>query len=356
MTSNNFLKADYGVGNPEDLVYEARGRGETISTDGLAMLDRAVASGKPWFVQLHYLDPHSPYYKPGERRPQDGTFDSYAQNPRKIPKADWNSWSEAERDKLKAATRERYRGEVELTDQVLSRLWSTLEQRKLLDDTLVVVWTDHGEQLWERGRISHGYDLNSEESDAIAAFWARGLRPVAFQGPTVQEDIVPTMLAILGFESDIAKEKMTGLVVGRGTPDRATFTDDFSGQNTKMSVDRGHERLVYNWEGRLQLFDLAKDPSEKNDELAGLARTDPADPAFPADARVMWALLEPRVAALDRIYVGITPVLPGKDPTPEQLAAPRDQRQRGADEMAQGGAAGGGRGKAGGSGRGRREF
>jgi arylsulfatase A-like enzyme len=353
VTSNNFLKQEYGVGNPEDLVHEARGRGDTISTDGYAMLDRAVASGKPWFVHLHHLDPHSPYYKQGERRPQDGTFDSYAQNPRKIPRSVWNGWSEAEREKLRAATRERYRGEVEFLDAVLARQWATLEQKGLLENTLVVVWTDHGEQLWERGHISHGYDLNAEESDAIAGFWARSLRPKAFQGLTVHEDIVPTMLTILGFEDEIAKEKMTGLVVGKGPPDRATFTDDFTGQNTKMGVDQGNLRLIYNWEGRLQLFDLLKDPGEKNDKLASMARTDPADPAFPADARAMWALLSPRVAPLDALYAGITPVPPGKDPTPEQLAAPRDQRQRGPDEMAQGGTA---RGKAGGSGARRRTY
>ena len=355
VTSNNFLKADYGVGNPEDLVYEARGRGETISTDALAMIDRAVASGRPWFVQVHYLDPHSPYYEQGERRPQDGTFESYAMNPRKIPRSVWNGWSETEREKLMAATRERYRGEVEFTDEVLARLWDSLEKKRVLDDTLVVVWTDHGEQLWERGHISHGYDLNAEESDAIGGFWARSLRPKAFTGATVHEDIVPTMLSILGFDDEIAKEKMTGLVAGTGPAHRATFTEDFSGQNTKMSVDRGNERLIYNWEGRLSWFDLAADAGEKNDKLAGLARTDPENPSFPAEARALWSLLEPRVKALDEIYVGITPVLPGKDPTAEQLAAPRDQRQRGADEMAQGGS-GNGRGKAGGSGSRRRTY
>lgn len=356
VTSNNFLNVEFGIGNPKDLVFEPHGRGQTISTDGLAMLDRAVASGKPWFVQIHYLDPHSPYYKAGERRPADGTFDAYAMNPRKIPKNVWNGWSNAERQKLEAATRERYREEVEFTDQVLSRLWDELEKKRVLDDTLVVLWSDHGEQLWERGHQSHGYDLNSEESDALAAFWARDLKPHAFAGGTAHPDILPTMLSILGFDSEIERENMTGLVVGTGPADRATFTDDFSGQNSKMSVDRGNERLIYNWEGRLQFFDLAKDPGENHDELAGMARTDPADPAFPARALALWNLLWPRVGALDALYAGITPVFPGKDPTAEQRAAPRDLRQRGPDEMAQGGSGGGGRGKASGSGGRRRNF
>jgi arylsulfatase A-like enzyme len=268
----------------------------------------------------------------------------------------WNGWSQAEREKLMAATRERYRGEVELTDRVLSQLWETLERKGLLEDTLVVVWNDHGEQFWERGNVSHGFNVNSEESDGIAAFWARSLRPKAFSGATSHEDITPTILSLLGFDDEIGKEKMNGLVVGTGPADRATFTEDFSGQNTKMSVDRGGQRLIYNWEGKLQWFDLVADPGEKNDKLGHLARTDPTDPDFPAEARALWALMEPRVGPLDEIYPGITPVLPGKDPTPEQRAAPRDLRQRGPDEMAQGGATGASRGKAGGSGTRRRGF
>jgi arylsulfatase A-like enzyme len=353
VTSNNFLDADYGIGSPDDLVFEHRGRGETITSRGLEVLDRAVASKKPWFVHLHYLDPHSPYYKPGERRPEEGTFDYYAQNPRFLRSA-WDTWSEEEKQKLQAATRERYKGEVELTDPVLARLWSSLEQEGLLESTLVVLWSDHGEQFWERGRVSHGYDLNSEEADALGAFWAEGLRPLAFQGLTVHEDIPPTILAILGLDSEIEKQDMTGLVVGTGRADRATFAEDFSGQNSKMSVDKGNQRLIYNWEGRLSHYDLATDPGETRDLLAGMPRTDPDAPNFPADAKALWKLLAARVAPLDTLYAGITPVLPGKDPTPEQRAAPRDQRQRGADEMAEGPS--GSRGKAGGSGTRRRTY
>src|SRR5204862_6885019 len=106
--------------------------------------------------------------------------------------------------------------------------------------------------------------------------------------PTSHDDIVPTILSILGFEGDIAREKMTGLVAGTGSPDRAIFTDDFSGQNTKMSVDKDNRRLIYNWEGRLQLFDLATDPDETHDRLAAMARTIPDDPAFPEDGRALW--------------------------------------------------------------------
>jgi hypothetical protein len=75
-----------------------------------------------------------------------------------------------------------------------------------------------------------------------------------------------------------------------------------------------------------------------------------------ANALALWNLLWPRVGALDELYTGITPVFPGKDPTAAQRAAPRDLRQRGPDEMAQGGGGGGGRGKAGGSGARRRSY
>jgi arylsulfatase A-like enzyme len=353
-TPNLFLDAQYGVGNPKDLVFEKGASGETVSTEGLAMLDRAVSSGKPWFVQLHFLDPHAPYETHPVRHYGAGTDDAYARNPRRIPNNVWVGWSDAQKQMIEDKARALYRGDVEYTDQVLDGLWKTLQQRGLLDDTLVVVWSDHGEQFWERGSPSHGNNVNAEESDAIAGFWAKSLARRPITVPTSHDDIVPTILSVLGFDGDIAKEKMTGLVAGTGSPDRAIFTEDFSGQNTKMSVDKDNRRLIYNWEGRLQLFDLATDPGETHDKLAAMARTNPDDPAFPEDGRALWKLLEPRVTKLDALYQGISPVLPGRDPTAEQLSAPRNVRERGPDEMAQGGGASGGRGKAGGKGTKRR--
>jgi hypothetical protein len=65
--------------------------------------------------------------------------------------------------------------------------------------------------------------------------------------------------------------------------DRA-FTEDFSGQNTKMSVDRLDRRMIYNWEGRLSCFDLAADP--ESDKLARLADR-PRERRVPEEARAL---------------------------------------------------------------------
>ena len=89
---------------------------------------------KPFFLALWTDDTHSPYTPPAVK--------SFG-----VPDGDLN----------------RYLGAVEETDANVAELERELAARGLLDDTLVVVTGDHGEQFGQHGKAGHGFSLYEEE-------------------------------------------------------------------------------------------------------------------------------------------------------------------------------------------------
>ena len=154
----------------------------------------------------------------------------------------------------------------------------------LLDDTLVVLWNDHGEQFWEHGFQSHAYTLYREENDGFAIFWAKNIVPGAWTGPTSSIDIAPTLMRLLTGE---VPPPMTGYPLGEAPDDRARFAFAVARLGPVQSVRHGSMKMTFSWLGEApRVFDLAADPGETVDVY------DPADPRTLA----LWEQLLPRLA------------------------------------------------------------
>jgi len=259
---------------------------DEIAALGLSALDGLQASLSPWLLHLHFMDPHLPYAPPErylEALPaldypleRQADFDAL--------EADWPTMDAAAREAALAHAYGRYDAELRYLDDTLADLWATLGARGALDDTLVVFWSDHGEQILDHGEVAHGNGLYTEENAAAAAFFGPGLTPRAWAGPTAHEDLLPTLLA--GIAPGL-RPPVDGVVVGGDANRQARFAATL-GENesrTRQSVDRDGLRLIYGWEGRLELFDLAEDPTEQRDLYA---------PGHP-DLAPLWDLLEPQV-------------------------------------------------------------
>ncbi|HZE88119.1 MAG TPA: sulfatase-like hydrolase/transferase, partial [Verrucomicrobiae bacterium] len=122
----------------------------------------AALGDRPWFLWVHYLDPHWPYWPPEPWRSRADTepgtpftlYDDVGSN--RIPIADLMY-----RNALPAATVSRavslYAGEVSYTDYQVGRLLDALAAAGKRERTLVVITADHGEALGEHGYFfSHG--------------------------------------------------------------------------------------------------------------------------------------------------------------------------------------------------------
>ena len=181
----------------------------------------------------------------------------------------------------------RYDGECRWLDDQLAVIWQRLESGGLLDDTLGVLYTDHGEAFWEHGVQSHAHFLQAEENDAILWFWSRTMEARAWSGPTTAIDLVPTVLDALGLPVP-DDGTLPGSVVGLAAPDRARFSSTACREGGLAAVTVEGDKLQFRFDGTLQLYDRDLDRQELVD------RYDPEDPRVSE----LWELLRPRVELL----------------------------------------------------------
>lgn len=283
-----------------------------LSDDAAALVDTTLAgiddgtaaAGDPWMLHVHFLDPHAPYAPPDaylaglegrESLPWDFTSD-----------AGLRDFAEAEpgldadeRTEALIQLGIRYDAELTYVDTEIARLWDGLEQRGLLDDTLVLFWTDHGEQIFEHGSLGHAGSLYAEETDGVAFWWAANLEPRAWSGNTNQEDLVPTTLDALGLA---IPESVTGTIVGHATPDRPRFLTLWPARLPPFQAVRlGKDELIYGWGGVKRLYHTGRDPGQETNVYDSDS----------AAAERLWELLLPEVERLDGMIDADSPVNPG---------------------------------------------
>ena len=305
VSSNTFLSKSLGlVSMDTHQVADGSMNAADVVDEGLAMFDEHMRDGEaPWFLQLHFIDPHDPYDPPDGFRAGLAELDPIGwdladRDDLQELAASWDRLSARDRQLVQDHARVLYHGEIAYMDSEIEGLFRKLEVRGALDDTLVVLWSDHGEQFWEHGGVLHGDYLYLEENAAFAGFWAKeGLERLAWDRATTHRDIMPTLLDALGIE----QPGMTGQVVGTEARDRARFALRYNSDTSMQAVEHDGYRMIYRWgRGDLELYDLVGDPGEQHDLVD----------AEPALAQELWALLEPQVRALDAMFPGESPTEP----------------------------------------------
>lgn len=261
----------------------------TSDAEAELLVDQALDTTltAPWMLHTHFFDPHTPYTSAEEwltdlEGHPDLPYDLVSQKGQYEVNTEYSSLSAEEQEELRTQLEIRYYAQVRYLDSELERFWDTLEARGDLDDTLVVVWTDHGEQLLEHGLVGHASVMWPETNDGLLFWWARNLVPDRIDAPTMLADLLPTTMAGLG----LPVPEVSGIDVGEAEANRALFGTVYPNLGTpEQQVTRDGLRLRYRWNGEAYLFDHEVDPGE-------------TDNRFRADSRhvvALWDLLRPEV-------------------------------------------------------------
>jgi arylsulfatase A-like enzyme len=138
---------------------------ESINRAFLDWLSRRPEQTRPFFVFLNYLDAHAPYELP------EGAKHRFGHRPRSREeiRVIYDGWDLIDKLKLphyyQTMARDAYDSCLTYVDEQLGVLFGELQRRAVLDNTLVVITSDHGEGLGEHNLFDHGESLYSTELD-----------------------------------------------------------------------------------------------------------------------------------------------------------------------------------------------
>jgi len=162
-----------------------------------------------------------------------------------------------------------YAGLVSYVDTKLGELLETLTACGLRENTAVVLTSDHGDMLGERGMVQKR--VFYEPSARIPLIVSSpGMAAEVVSSPVSICDVLPTVLDIAGTHADAPLDGVS--LLGDLDPDRTVFSENHAeGVHTTCVMAR-HGNLKYIGVGAEdeQLFDIANDPAERTD-LAGRA-------------------------------------------------------------------------------------
>ena len=252
-----------------------RNAGETVEAVG-AWLDATGESEpmeEPLFLFVHLFDVHSdwgrlPYEAPGAERarfesprPEDGAFDPGDESA-SVHMLRLNdrgaALTDAELDWMVSL----YDAGIAYTDAQVERLFTLLRDRGILEDSIVIVTADHGEEFQEHGRLLH--EQVYEELIRVPLLLRVPGRGAGRIGAIVRHvDLLPTVLELVGLPTpeNVAGRSLVPLLEGREEPARVVVARNQQG--TQVAVSDGRFKLVAEpAAGRARLFDLERDPGE----------------------------------------------------------------------------------------------
>jgi len=278
-------------------------------TDGALEL-LATRDERPWFLWLHYMDPHGAYAAPAEHRlfaSPDARLLPLESDlpPSKLHRyrvADYNVPETARRPGGRtdvAAVIDEYDAEIHYVDAEVGRLLEHLRAERLLDRTLVIVTSDHGESLGEhRYWFEHGayaYEATCRVPLIVRPPASLATRLQAAAGVRNADvslaDIAPTVLDLLDLPNPhpgpgaYRGHSRVGSFTGSAPSTEPVFSEkveraELDGAVQAKAVRMGDWKLIRRYAHRPahtqagarellalsdELFDLATDPHEEHD-------------------------------------------------------------------------------------------
>jgi arylsulfatase len=231
---------------------------------------------EPFFLYLHYMDPHDPYKTPrGYRNVYAGEFEGPIfirdGNPNPIADMVYGDGSDvvvSRRDIDHLL--DLYDDEIRYFDGEFASLLRSLEERGVLDHTVIVLASDHGEEFMEHGdHIKHCRVLFDTSTRVPLIVRIPGINGRRISTAVQNLDLVPTLLDYLNIDfpgEGFSGASLRDLIQAQQPTRRVAFSD----QGIWRSVDDGRFKLLLDAANlEAQLFDLRTDPLELNNLYQG---------------------------------------------------------------------------------------
>lgn len=232
---------------------------------------------RPFFLWIHYVNPHTPYDPPEElleRFRGDGVV---ARGPRLETVVGFHGGVNRHlavpgEDHLGDYV-DRYDGEIAFVDEHIGRILNALSESAHADTTLVALTSDHGESLGEHDYyFDHGHDLFNPSLQVPLIVSFPGILPagerVAQMVSTL--DLLPTLLDLTQLSVPRGIQGKSVLPLVRRTKTELHERVYFQNDQHQLAMSDGRYKLISyppaeDQPGHYELYDLLRDPGEVED-------------------------------------------------------------------------------------------
>ncbi len=251
-----------------------------------AIVESAREQGRPLLLVASFTHPHDPYEVPArywdlyEGTSIDPPAFPDPPEPLDAPTRRLRAMVAADRIAVSPEqvlrARRGYYGAVSLLDDYVGLLLSTLEEQGLLADTVVVVTSDHGDMLGERGLWYKMAPFEGSIRVPLIVFCPSRFPPRRVGEPVSLLDLLPTLVDLAGGfgpegpAAPLDGESLVGALTGGRAPRRDIPVEYLAEgvRSPQVTLIRGSLKLVRELGGPDLLYDLASDPGERHN-LAG---------------------------------------------------------------------------------------
>ena len=242
---------------------------ERVTGPGLEWIGRHAEDG--FFAYLHYIEPHEPYQPPdpfvdrlssGRPQPHLGRQKVLRQLGQRTPP-----------QRVIRTVSDLYDANLAYVDSHVGALVDSLEANQLLEKTIIVLISDHGEAFWEHGGRGHGHAPYQELIQVPFFIYLPTVPDLAgtrIEEPVELVDLMPTLLDMMGLPVEsmdlVGRSLVDVMLTGAGDPDRVIHARTNRTSNPVYSMQRGRWKwFIRPNTGVQELYDLTSDPGEKID-------------------------------------------------------------------------------------------
>jgi arylsulfatase A-like enzyme len=281
------VQGRYGFGRDFDAYLDDRyfGGMDYSIPPALSWLDKN--GSQPFFLFLHGYDVHGQYDLPESERSiggYQGVLDGSKDEQAKLREKGLENIAEPGdpahlrgtlNDADAAYLSDIYDAKVRTADERVGSFLTRLKTMGLYERSIIVLFSDHGDEFMEHDGVDHGATLYQEQLHVAMMIRFPGYgRRQDIQTPVRTLDLFPTIFDALGLDGPAAVDGTSLLPLLRGqtlsTPVYAE-TDYRLFVHHRMIREGQHKLILDLLDGKRELYDLAADPGEKND----LSSSDP---------------------------------------------------------------------------------
>ncbi len=184
-------------------------------TNLLSFIDKRDSS-KPFFTFMFFESPHARYYFP----PESAIAKPYRDD------LNYATLSKEALRKDIVPIKNRYINSVHHLDMQFGRIFDYLKQHQLLDNTIVVLLGDHGEEFMEHGFWGHNSTFVDPQVRTPLVIYTPKMQPLVSDQMTSHMDVVPTLMPLLGVTNP-SRDYATGYNLLAGEKRSHTYIADW---------------------------------------------------------------------------------------------------------------------------------